>query len=66
MPMAGGAADKAGNRYERLWTALKLLDVVAGDAEYLEIEVLGKDGHGAEFCLSKDGTLEWHPALASP
>lgn len=58
--MAGGAAGKAGNRYERLWTALKLLDVVAGDAEYLELEVLGEDGHGAEFCLLKGGTRQWH------
>lgn len=60
LPMPGGAANKAGNRYERLWTALMLLDVLAGDADSLQIEVPGEAGRGAEFLLTRGSTLEWH------
>jgi hypothetical protein len=60
MPLRGGASEKAGNRYERQWTVLALLDVLAGDAEYIRIEVPGDEGRGAEFLLMRDGIREWH------
>lgn len=58
--MPGGPANKVGNRYERRWTVLKLFDVLTGDADYIEIEALGEEDHGAEFVLMRDSTLEWH------
>jgi hypothetical protein len=60
MPLRGGASEKAGNRYERQWTTLALLDVLAGDAEYIRIEVPGPAGRGAEFLLTRNGIREWH------
>jgi hypothetical protein len=60
LPLWGGAANKVGNRYERLWTVLALLDVLAGDAEYIRIEYPGDAGRGAEFLLLRDGIREWH------
>jgi hypothetical protein len=62
LPLRGGASDKAGNRYERRWIVLALLDVLAGDAEYIRIEYPGDAGHGAEFLLMRDGVREWHQA----
>ena len=32
LPLMGGAADKAGNRFERRWTLLALLDLLTGKA----------------------------------
>lgn len=60
MPLRGGASDKVGNRYERLWTVFAFLDVLAGEAEYVQVEYPGDDGSGARFLLLRDGTREWH------
>lgn len=60
LPLRGGAANKVGNRYERQWTVLALLDVLGGDAEYIRIEYPGDEGRGAEFLLVRDGGREWH------
>ncbi len=60
MPMAGGPADKVGNRYERRWTVRAMLDVIAGIAESLRIEVPGTQGAGAEFRLIVGGTPYWY------
>jgi hypothetical protein len=60
LPLRGGAANKVGNRYERQWTVLALLDVLAGDGEYIRIEYPGDAGRGAEFLLLRDGIREWH------
>jgi hypothetical protein len=60
LPLGGGASNKADNRYERRWTVLALLDVLAGDAEYIRIEVRGDAGRGAELLLLRDGTWEGH------
>jgi hypothetical protein len=60
LPLRGGASDKVGNRYERLWTVLALFDVLSGDADYIRIEQPGDYGNGAEFLLMRDGTREWH------
>jgi hypothetical protein len=60
LPIRGGAADKIGNRYERRWTILTLLNVFTCDAEYLQVEVPGEAGYGFEFVLSVTGVYEWH------
>jgi hypothetical protein len=60
LPIRGGAADKIGNRYERRWTILALLNVLTGDADYLQVEVPGEAGYGFEFVLSVTGVSEWH------
>ncbi|HVF05242.1 MAG TPA: NACHT domain-containing protein [Frankiaceae bacterium] len=62
VPLAGGPADKAGNSYERRWTVFALLDVLAGDAEALRIEVPGDEGVGSEFRLTVGGVAQWHQA----
>jgi hypothetical protein len=57
----GGAADKAGNRYERRWTLLAVLDLLIGKAQSLQVEVPGEKGAGAEFLqVAADGTPVWH------
>jgi protein kinase-like protein len=62
LPLAGGGAAKAGNRFERRWTVSALLDVLEGDAESLQIEVPGPAGAGAEFRVIVDGFTTWHQA----
>jgi hypothetical protein len=62
MPLAGGAADKAGNRYERLWTVYVLLDLLDGDAASIRIEVPGDEGSGAEFQVIQVDRTSWHQA----
>jgi hypothetical protein len=57
----GGAADKAGNRFERRWTLLALLDLLTGKAQSLQVEVPGDKGAGAEFLqVMTDGVPVWH------
>ena len=63
MPMAGGPADKVGNRYERRWTVSAMPDVIAGVAESLRIEVPGTQGAGAEFRLIVGGHGRGLPGL---
>lgn len=62
MPLSGGPSDKAGNSYERRWTVLALIELLAGRAETLRIEVPGAEGAGAEFRLIADGQAQWHQA----
>lgn len=47
--LPGGAADKSGNGYEALWTALRIADLLRGEASSLKIEPVGDDGLGIEF-----------------
>lgn len=53
--MAGGAADKAGNQYEHLWTALRIADLLTGSATRLRPEPPGSAGQGIEFEIDQDG-----------
>lgn len=62
MPVSGGASDKAGNSYERRWTVFALIDLLAGSAEALRIEVPGDTGVGSEFRLVVGGVAHWHQA----
>jgi hypothetical protein len=43
MPLAGGAADKAGNRYELEWTVRQVLQVVVGSIDSIRIEPPGEN-----------------------
>ena len=47
--LPGGASDKAGNSYEHLWTALRVADLLSGEASRMRLEPPGADGLGLEF-----------------
>ncbi|WP_432017375.1 hypothetical protein [Streptomyces hydrogenans] len=55
MGLAGGAADKAGNRFENWWTALKVADLLRGEASRIRLEPVGRAGEGIEFQLVAKG-----------
>lgn len=59
--LAGGAAGKAGDRYEDLWTVRQLIRVVQGKTRSIRIEVPDEDK--SEFVITcKDGRSEFHQA----
>lgn len=53
MGLPGGAADKAGNRYEDWWTALRAAELVRGRASWIRPEPPGPAGEGIEFQLEE-------------
>ena len=55
--MPGGAADKAGNRYERLWMVLRVLDLLDGEVRRVRWEPPGAVGEGVEWALERDGAV---------
>lgn len=61
MPLAGGSADKLGNRYEALWAIDQLLAVIDGTAATLTLEPIEADeSRGIEFIVAfADGTSEY-------
>ncbi|MFY9936844.1 MAG: hypothetical protein WAK33_08240, partial [Silvibacterium sp.] len=54
MSLAGGPADKLGNRYELWWTILKVMDILRGQRDAIRVEEPGVEK--AEFVLR--GALE--------
>ena len=56
--MPGGAADKAGNRYEDLWLVLRIADLLEGSVSRIRLEPLGKASTGIEFEIDIDG-ITW-------
>ena len=60
MSLAGGPADKLGNRYELWWTVLKVLDIVRGEWDAVRIEVPGVEK--AEFVLRSESLKSFHQA----
>ncbi|MFD4510958.1 hypothetical protein [Streptomyces sp. NPDC058457] len=54
MGLAGGAADKAGNRYEDWWTALRVAELLRGRASRIRLEPPGPAGAGIEFEVEAD------------
>lgn len=58
VPLAGGTADKLGNRYEALWAIDQLLAVVDGRSATLTLEPIDADeSRGIEFTIvSADGS----------
>ncbi len=61
MPAKGGAAGKAGDQYEALWTVDAALRVIAGRAEYVTYESLDPEqSRGVEFSVqTSTGDLEF-------
>ncbi len=53
--LPGGAADKAGNAYEQLWTAMRVADLLQGEASRIRLEPPGDDGLGIEFEIDTSG-----------
>lgn len=49
--LAGGAADKIGNRYEHWWTARRIADLLEGKIRSIRLEPPGPAGQGVEFVL---------------
>ncbi|MFF9345255.1 hypothetical protein ACF1CG_36550 [Streptomyces sp. NPDC014773] len=55
MGLSGGTANKAGNRCENWWTALKVADLLRGEASRIRLEPVGRAGEGIEFQLVAKG-----------
>ncbi|MFX0574658.1 hypothetical protein [Nocardia nepalensis] len=53
--LRGGAADKEGNEYEDLWTALRIADLLHDRAHRIRLEPPGDAGVGIEFEIDVDG-----------
>ena len=60
MPLAGGAAEKYGNRYEGRWTVACMLDVMDEKAASIRLEPPDLEGQGFEFRTTKQGIQEYH------
>jgi len=60
MSLAGGSADKLGNRYELWWTVLKVMDIIRGQWEAIRIEEPGVEK--AEFVLRGAAEKSLHQA----
>ncbi len=60
MPLAGGAAEKYGNRYEGRWTVTCMLDVIDEKAASIRLEPPDLEGQGFEFRTTKQGIQEFH------
>ena len=56
--MPGGAADKAGNHYEHLWTVLRIAHLLEGRVSRIRPEPLGSAGTGIELEVDIDG-VRW-------
>ncbi|MFI9411345.1 hypothetical protein [Nocardia gamkensis] len=54
----GGAADKQGNEYEDLWTALRIADLLQDRARRIRLEPPGDAGVGIEFEIDTEG-MTW-------
>src|SRR5580692_3966812 len=66
MTLAGGAASKAGNRYERRWIILKLIDVLEEKAQSVQPEVPGPQGDGTDMLVIEGTELVWHQVKHQP
>ena len=61
MPLRGGPADKAGNRYELKWVVRQFLRLLANEITWIWIEPPGLEGERIEFRLERaDGEIEAH------
>ena len=64
MPLQGGPADKAGNRYENWWTLLQVVRMLHGTFDSIRLEPPGVDK--AEFLVTAGSVLrEWHQVKRS-
>ena len=60
MPFSGGASDKAGNRYELIWTVRCMMRVLKGEAVLIYLEPPGSEGEGIEFSVTTPSGTEYH------
>src|SRR6266550_5470901 len=60
----GGGAAKVGSSYEEQWNLFCMLDVLAGLASAMQIEVPGAEGVGFEFWMRRPSGREWHQVKA--
>ena len=60
MPLAGGPSDKAGNRYELIWTAMCMIHIMRGEAKSIHLEPPGSEGEGIEFTVNTPSGVEYH------
>ena len=60
MPLPGGPSDKAGNRYEYLWTVRCMMRVMRGEADSIHLEPAGDEGSGIEFTVYDSSGPEHH------
>ena len=60
MPLTGGPSDKAGNRYEYLWTVKCMIRVMRGEADSIHLEPAGDAGNGIEFTIYNSSRPEHH------
>lgn len=58
--LPGGIADKLGGRFESRWTLRCALRILAGEADWIEIEPLGPSGEGIEFVFGERDVAEQH------
>ena len=63
MTLPGGAADKAGNRYEKQWTVSELIRMLLGHSDAIRIEDLGVEK--VEFVVMIGSNRELHQAKRS-
>ena len=60
MPLRGGASDKAGLRYELLWTVRCLIRLMKGEFDSIWLEPAGEEGEGVKFKVTTKDGLEYH------
>ena len=60
MPLPGGPSDKAGNRYEYLWTVRCMMRVMRREADSIHLEPAGDEGKGIEFTVYSSTRPEHH------
>ena len=60
MPLSGGASDKAGLRYELLWTVRCLIRLMKGEFDSIWLEPAGEEGEGVEFAITTSDGTEYH------
>ena len=60
MPLPGGPSDKAGNRYEYLWTVRCMMRVLRSEADSIHLEPAGDEGKGIEFTVYSSSRPEHH------
>lgn len=58
--IAGGIADKLGNRYEAKWLVRIAMEVLAGKADWLLFEGVESTFRGFEFAIGRKEITEWH------
>lgn len=62
--MPGGAASKAGNRYEHLWTVLRVCNLLQEEVGSIRLEPPGQAGVGVEMEVDVGGVI-WGEQLKS-